>query len=384
MFNLFHVAAPKALLAGVRSAAAANAVRVAIRPVQWFALAGAAVASALLPIGVAMAHAADAVALRAESFLVPPPAGPLAYVSIQNLQAAPWRGTVAYRGPQGWRIVPDQRQIELKPGEIGRVPFAVERGVMSEANAYPVEVSATSGGSTVVRRQHVVAATAPFFKPNLDGDPAEWKDALPVAFTAGGKKTVLSTYWNRQQLCLLVAVEEDRLVGYQEKPGPGGFDAVQVAVSAQGSKTGASLDDDAARYEFLFVWSGSGSEGKAFRLAEPGTKLAETQKDRPLASLAYAQAQAAVRRAGGVTYYECGIPFGPMRQEIRPSEGREFYLSVLVHDPDGTGLRDWGEAAGLWPSQRNRLAWSRWQGAVWPKEPPFDNKLEWGLCASKY
>ena len=59
-------------------------------------------------------------------------------------------------------------------------------------------------------------------------------------------------------------------------------------------------------------------------------------------------------------------------------------LAVLVHDPDGTGLRDLGEAVGLWPSQRNRFAWSRWQGASWGVEPPFDNKLEWGLCASKY
>ena len=73
-----------------------------------------------------------------------------------------------------------------------------------------------------------------------------------------------------------------------------------------------------------------------------------------------------------------------MREKIRPSEGREFFLSVLVHDPDGTGVRDWGEAAGLWPSQRNRMAWSLWPGADWGEKPPYDNKLHWGLCTSKY
>jgi len=85
-----------------------------------------------------------------------------------------------------------------------------------------------------------------------------------------------------------------------------------------------------------------------------------------------------------VTYYECSIPFRLLRDRIRPSEGREFHLSVLVHDPGGTGIRDWGQAAGMGPPERNRLAWSLWQGAKWGDEPPFDNKTHWGLCSSKY
>jgi hypothetical protein len=69
--------------------------------------------------------------------------------------------------------------------------------------------------------------------------------------------------------------------------------------------------------------------------------------------------------------------------EIKATEGREFRFSVLVHDPDGTGVRDWGEAAGLWPWQRSRLAWASWQGVQWGKEPPFDSAIEWGFCSSK-
>ena len=113
-------------------------------------------------------------------------------------------------------------------------------------------------------------------------------------------------------------------------------------------------------------------------------KLAEATGARRLEPLQYDKARVAVRRAGGVTYYECGLPFTPMRDKIRPSEGREFHFSVLVHDPDGTGVRDWGQAAGLWPWQRNRLAWGRWPGAKWGSEPPFDNRLRWGLCSSIY
>jgi len=78
------------------------------------------------------------------------------------------------------------------------------------------------------------------------------------------------------------------------------------------------------------------------------------------------------------------LPLSRVRKHIRPTEGREFYLSVLVHDPDGTGVRDWGEAAGLWERQRTRLAWSDWVGAKWGDVPPMDCRTEWGMCSSRY
>jgi len=157
---------------------------------------------------------------------------------------------------------------------------------------------------------------------------------------------------------------------------------VQLAISPEQSPTTTSPDEASGRYEFLVVAPGEG-RAACFQLAQPATKLSETQKARDLGPLALENAEAVVRRADGVTYYEVAIPFKSL-PEIRPSEGREFCLSVLVHDPDGTGIRDWGQAAGLWPSERNRLAWSNWPGAKWEKEPPYDNRLPWGLCSSKY
>lgn len=330
------------------------------------------------------AGADEPLALRVESLLLPPSAGPLVMVDVHNPQKTAYQGNLAVKGPAAWRISPPQQVVSLKAGETKRVQFAVDRGVSDPSNAYPFEVSATASGTSILKKQLVHCATAPYYKPTIDGDPAEWKDAIPITFLTAGKKTTLATYWNRQQFAILVAVEEDQLVGYQENPGPRGFDAVQVAIAPQGSTAGNSPEALCTRWEFLFVAGANGGGAKCFRLAEPGMTLAEAQKPRKLGSLAYDKASVAVSRKGGITYYECAIPFAPMKQEIRPSEGREFCLSVLVHDPDGTGIRDWGEAAGLWPWQRNRLAWSRWEGAVWRPQPPFDNKLAWGLCASKY
>ena len=325
----------------------------------------------------------EPVALRVENLTVLPSTGPLAMVKIRNLQQTPYQGTVTLKAPEGWRIAPTRRDVTLAPGETKRVPFNIERGLNRDANRYPFEVTAVGGGATVLGRQDVFCASAPYFKPMIDGDPAEWKDAIPVTSTTGGKRTTVSTYWNRKEFALLVAVEEDRLIAYDEKAG-GAFDAVQVAIAPQGSVTGTSVAGTATRWEFLLVSTGSDGRGKCFQLAQPEMKLADAQAARKLGPLKYEKARVAVRRQGTITCYECAIPWQPMREAILPGEGREFCLSVLVHDPGGAGIRDLGDAVGLWPSERNRLAWSHWEGATWGSQPPWDNKLEWGLCASKY
>lgn len=325
---------------------------------------------------------AEPVALRVENLLVSPSHGPLARVLVANRMSSEYRGTVRLIAPAGWRVVPDRRDVRVAPGAVERVAFNVERGEYVESNRYRLEAVADGAGTSVRWQQTIVAATAPYFKPVIDGRPEEWNEAIPVRFTTGGKQTTISTYWNRTQFSLLVAVEEDQLVGYQADGRP--FDAVQISLAAAGSATGAKPEQPAARYEFLLVWTGSGTAGKCYQLAGPATRLSETLAIRKLEGLECDKAQLAVRREGRVTYYECGLPMKAMRAEIPPGEGREFCLSLLVHDPDGTGLRDWGAAVGLWPWQRTRLAWSLWPGAVWGREPPYDNRVEWGMCAAKY
>ena len=274
--------------------------------------------------------------------------------------------------------------MSLAAGETRRVPFTIEKGTKSQSNSYTVEVSATGGGTTVVRRQNVVCASAPYHKATIDGIAEEWNDAIPVTFTTGGKRTILRTYWNRRQFSLLAAVEEDQLIAYRPKPGSGGNDA-----RADRHFATRRRDRHVARPggDPLRVLAGLDRQrdvGKCFQLAQPGTKLATTQQRRDLEPLEYGDANVAVSRKDGVTYYECALPFGPLRDKIRPSEGREFFFSVLVHDPDGTGLRDWGEAAGLWPWQRNSPGVEQLARREWGDRSPFDNKLPWGLCSSKY
>jgi hypothetical protein len=325
--------------------------------------------------------------MRIGSFTVAPAHTPLAVVTVRNGSKEPFQGKLRVRGPEGWLIVPTEIEVAVAAGATVRSAFTVQRGTIVEANSYPLEANLTGGGATIIHKQNVVCASAPYFRPKVDGNTDDWKDAIPVTFVTGGKKTAISTYWNRKQFAFLVAVEEDNLVPWRADAPNEPCDAIQVAISPEDRPTPASPDQPAGRYEFLLAATGSPQEGrwqaKCFALADPATKLGAAQTPRDLASLAIGQVEAVVTRNDKMTYYECAIPLKSL-PEIKAGEGREFCFSVLVHDPGGTGVRDWGQAARLWPSDRNRLAWSVWPGARWGQEPPFDNKTPWGMCSSKY
>ena len=321
------------------------------------------------------------VAVRAENLTVTPSTGPVTHVLVHNPGSRTFRGRLVADFPRGWKMNRSQQDLAIPPGQTRRVAFAIERGTDAASNSYAVRLRVLGGASTITRTQRIVCASAPYFKPTIDGRIEDWKDALPAAFLTRGKKTVISTYWSRRSFSVLVAVEEDALIAMPDGDGAGGFDAVQIAVAPREAKTPESPAGTAQRYEFLLAATKAG--GRCFALLRYGQSVAVAKRPRRLGGLELAAADVAVARSGGVTYYECSIPLKAM-PKIRPEPGREFCFSVLVHDPDGTGLRDWGRAAGLWPWQRSRLAWCSWLGAKWPDRPPFDNKIEWGFCSSKY
>jgi hypothetical protein len=314
-----------------------------------------------------------------EPITVPPSTQPLLYVVVRNAEASAYRGTIALTGPEGWRLSPASREATLMPGETARLSFSIEQARNLESNTYPFEITATGDGASIVRRQDTFAASAPYFTPTIDGQTDDWKDAIPITFATKGKKTTIGTYWSRRRFSILVMVEEDKLVAYPGLVETNALDAVQIALSPLESPNAPGC---AQRFEFLVAATGDGA--RCFRLATPDTPLEQIGKPRELAGSAWEDAEVAVRRDGTVTYYECSLPFRPMQEYLRPSEGREFFLSVLVHDPDGTGIRDLGAAAGLWPSTEDAMAWSRWPGAVWGDDVPRGNKIRWGFCASKY
>lgn len=323
-----------------------------------------------------------AVALHVGSLPVSPAHLPGIAVTVSNRQDEPATGEVAIELPEGWTFRPDRIPVSIEPGRSRRVVFSVTRGVADSSNRYPITATLVGSGLSVRRTQHVVAASAPYFKPDVDGAIDDWKDAIAAAFDED-ERTVVRTYWNRRRFSILVSVREDRLVTLDAE---GPLDAVQLAISPEGAQTGTTVEEESARYEFLLAATGAedgDASGACFQLAAPGTKLAVAAERRKLGPLAQDSVDVAVSRTDGVTHYECSIPF-KLLSKIRPSEGREFCMSILVHDGDAREVRDWGRSTGLAAWQRNRLAWSRWTGDSLERYVPFDNKCPWGLCSSKY
>ncbi len=318
--------------------------------------------------------------LRAESLMVLPRSQPVLHVRVANATAEPFAGQVSVQVPSSWRLAASSQDVQLSAGETRRLAFSVAAANDDPANCYEVTVRAAGEGKQAERRQGIVVASAPYFKPTIDGDPSDWKDAIPISWSVAGRRTTVATTWNRRQFSLLISVEETMHVRLGNSPC---FDAVQLALAAQDTVTSCDRDDAADRFEYL-ICADQQNGGSAYQLASPGLKLADTCQPRTLAPLLNKEVEVAVRRDANVTHYEIGLPVSEIRPQIKPSEGREFFLSLLIHDPDGTGIRDWGEAAGLWESQRNRLAWSDWEGAQWGDKPPMDCRVEWGMCSSKY
>lgn len=321
------------------------------------------------------------VEVRVCNFTVPPSTGPLTHILVRHTLDTAQTVTVQPKFPDGWQWAPKQRTVTLKAGQVERVPFTIEKAVDLDSNRYPVEVTIGIGHERKVHRQTIVCASAPYFKPKIDGKFKDWSDAIPATFTTEGKKTIVSTYWNKKYFYLYVQVEEDKLYSY--KKNASFVDGLQVAIARRDTVTQSGPGEKAQRYELLFVnLEGMFAKDKCFFLLKPGEELSLTQKTRPLDSLEFEEARVVVKRQGKITHYECAIPFAAMPQ-IKPETGREIALSILVHDPDGTGVRDWGRAAGLWPWQRNRFAWCTWGSVKWA-EAPYDSKVEWGLCSSKH
>ena len=333
-------------------------------------------------VGASNTAGGGGVVVRAENFIVPPSTGPLTHVEVRNCGDAACTVTITPKFPDGWQWTPEGRAVSLGPGQGERAAFTIEKALDVESNRYPVEITVSADGETRVHRQKVVCASAPYFKPKIDGKFKDWADAIPVTFAAGGKKTVVSTYWNKRYFCLYVQVQEDKLFSYKNKAA--GTDAVQFALARRNAVTGTAAAGKAQRYEFVVVDSaGLFAKDRCFFLIKPGVELSVTQQRRALETLELEEAQVSVKRQGGTTHYECAIPFAVM-PEIKPDFGREIRFSILVHDPDGTGVRDWGKAAGLGPERRNKFAWCASDLVEFSGDWPYDSKVEWGLCSSKH
>ena len=282
--------------------------------------------------------------IRCHSFLVNPSTGPVAEIDITT--DAPWAGTLTVTPPDGWTIDPQTHDITLTANETKTIPYRITKAREVADNAYPFILTLTGGPTTT---QTVRTASAPFHKPKIDAKLNEWNDAIPIRF--GTPATTLRTYWDNTAFYLAIEVEEKNLTPNS--------DAIQLHLAPKNATD--------KRHEFL-IQPTSKTKATVKRL------LDATDTDTP--------ATVALRHANGTTTYEIAIPH-TMLNGIRIDAGREFRLGLLIHDPDGTGLRDLSAIMNYPPATLTTTptSWTLWQGGCWGT-PLHDGGTEFGFCSS--
>ena len=306
-------------------------------------------------------HAQTRPTVRCHSFLVNPSTGPVAEFDISSETA--WRGTLTLTPPDGWTLDPASHEISLQAGESKCVPYRIIRARETADNAYPFTLTLSGG---IMETQLIRTASAPYFKPKIDGKLDEWKDAIPLRFGPAGSQTTLRTYWDNAALYVAIEVEEKALIPSDKKTADGRFDAVQLYIAPKGATT--------KRHEFL-IEPTSKSKAVCKRLASPdGTDYKDGMFEK--------SATVALQNSKGVTVYEIALPRA-LLEGLRIDTGSEFRLGLLVHDPDGSGLRDLGSIMNRPASDRTSppTCWTQWKGGCWDTIP-YDGGTAFGCCTS--
>lgn len=305
---------------------------------------------------------------RIHNFTVNPSTGPVSEMTATNLTDASVSAEFHVQYPTGWVVTPTTQQVSLAPGESKVLSLAIEKAVESSKNSYTVGLDIRVGQKRYQHTQQLVCASTPYFRPTIDGDLSEWKDAIPITLITQGKKTVLRSYWNKKQFCLAVDVQEDSLT---ER------DAIQFALAPGKRKTPTNAEATSNRYEFVVTGRAG---GRCYQLLNLGDPMKQVSEARDLEPLVAEDALVRVTRQGQTTQYEIALNLRAMRP-LRAAAGREYCFSLLVHDPSGTGLRDLGTLMTLPPTQSD-LAWSNWKDASFSDQLPLDGKVEFGFCSS--
>ena len=308
--------------------------------------------------------------IRPKNFIVNPSTGPVHEVMVTNTTDNPFNGTIEISYNKGWTSTPKSHKISIKPHETKMISQAITKAIDYANNSYPVKVVVKNNSGKEVFKENFVTRcfSAPYYEVKVDGDLKEWKDSIPVSFKSKGKNTTLRTYWDRYNFYIAVEVEEDKFNGTSDSKTP---DCVQISISGKKNK---SVDNQFVAVASNSMWSGD--------------KVYKVRQLHKLPSIVVENAKIDVERDEDkkITTYEIAIPFSAIKG-VRPTAGRGLNFSILVQDPDGTGVREIASIMNmpeLKASEKGRSWYSGGVGefSVNSKDAKFDDRIDFGFCSS--
>lgn len=350
----------------------------------------------VVPIEVGAEKTGQPVSIRITNFPIGLVTTPNIYVYVENGSTEACEGRLELVGPAGWTFEPAQVDVAVPAGETFRTMFTVYNARLNKENAFSFEakiVPKKAGQEIITTKQTLRTCSAPFGRPSIDlsdgGDVVEsldvtgphlelkpesvmqrWEDAFPITWTVQQHKTTLRAFWNRRNLSLLIGVEEDHWI----PDGDALVDAVQISLASpiDSKQTGEN--------KFEFLVRNVDNKATLVELCSPAQLPNPNSRIDPKTLVAVEESEVSIIRSGRVTWYAVSIPWKSV-PSIRAGEGREFYLSFLIHDPDGTGLRNFADEAGF--VQNYPKAWTPWKGGSLDNKGTRDHRVHWGMCSSK-
>jgi hypothetical protein len=97
---------------------------------------------------------------------------------VQNQLNRPLKATLALAGPDGWKIEPAQRAIELQPAELVACDFRITATSPTARNQYVVTTTIESDAGKYERREIVAVACIQAKTIQVDGNVGEWAPGL--------------------------------------------------------------------------------------------------------------------------------------------------------------------------------------------------------------
>jgi hypothetical protein len=151
------------------------------------------------------------------SFDAPLSTHPKLRIKVENLLPRATDAHLEVTAPKEIQLETTTADLKaMKPGEIRFAEFAVLSAKPNEINRYKVQYRAQAGGVAQEGDQVVQVACSTYGTPQVDGDLADWKDAIPVTMVARGGKDWREIALNPDKAAdLLAQKESDETVIYR-------------------------------------------------------------------------------------------------------------------------------------------------------------------------
>lgn len=260
-------------------------------------------------------------------------------IMIENIGQKPLEGTLDLAPPEGWILSQNTLKVDqISSGNARTLEFSFSGMKLNPDNRYKFQASfKDTRGSKAISSDELSELVALYGSPEIDGNPADWKNARYIHLDTPDKAVGLVPYmdwnlsarvaamWDKENFYFLGIVRDNAF--HQDRTGETLWegDSFQIGfdTSPEQKDAGKHLFGLAKTQKGFESWSWPVA-GKSESRSVPEIKFSFTSPEKD------------------VYIYEAAIP-KTLLQPLEMKEGARFGFTILLNDNDGGGRRGWLE-----------------------------------------